>query len=91
MVTDYIKAEIRQILLIDLNKNSHRWQVADLTVLHRAKLVIYSKNRVTIEESKSAIMKEGRMLESLGQTNPNNKRVPESLSPYVDMVLGRDG
>ena len=49
--------------------------------------VIHAKSRVTIEENKSAIMKAGRMLASLGRTNASNKQVFDSLRPYVDIVL----
>ena len=96
--SDCVRAAAQTILLVEILEaqkmlNGATWMNGFIITLAASVLtyfVIYSKNRVTIEESKSAIMKAGRMLASLGQTNANNKRVHESLSPYVDMVLGQD-
>jgi hypothetical protein len=96
--SDCVRAAAQTILLVEILEaqnmlNGATWFNGFIITLAASVLtyfVIYSKNRVTIEESKSAIMKAGRMLASLGQTNANNKRVLESLSPYVDMVLGQE-
>ena len=93
--SDCVRAAGQTVLLVEILEahrmlNGASWFNGFMITLAASILtyfVIYSKNQVTIEESKSAIMKAGRMLASLGQTNKPSKQVHDSLSPYVDMVL----
>lgn len=93
-----VRAAAQTVLLVEIMDaqsllNPAQWMNGFILTLAASILtyfVIHSKNRVTIEESKSAILKAGRMLAELGQSNVSNKRVLDSLRPYVNIVLGQE-
>lgn len=52
--------------------------------------VIYSRARVTIEETKRAALAACQMLAVLGESNVATKRIYECLAPYRDVVAATD-
>ena len=96
--SECVRAAAQTVLLVEILEahkllNGAAWVHSFILTLAASVLtyfVLHAKSRVTIEESKLAVTKAGRMLAALGQNSVATRRVHESLSPYVDIILGQN-